>query len=98
MLYFDLCEILAPHGDIAQLGERLHGMQEAVGSSPIISIILRSMINTKKYRKALILLGFAVFLNFHYYIIYSIAILIFQVKDDTKDDTKLSSYVPSFTL
>ena len=24
-------------GDIAQLGERLHGMQEAVGSSPIIS-------------------------------------------------------------
>ena len=24
-------------GDIAQMGERLHGMQEAVGSSPIIS-------------------------------------------------------------
>ena len=27
------------HGGIAQLGERLHGMQEAVGSSPIISTI-----------------------------------------------------------
>ena len=25
------------YGGIAQLGERLHGMQEAVGSSPIIS-------------------------------------------------------------
>ena len=25
------------YGDIAQLGERLNGIQEAVGSSPIIS-------------------------------------------------------------
>lgn len=26
-------------GGVAQLGERLHGMQEVVGSSPIVSIV-----------------------------------------------------------
>ena len=33
-------------GDIAQLGERLNGIQEAVGSSPIISIIIKTRIVT----------------------------------------------------
>ncbi len=59
-----------------------------MGSSPIISTFFESMINTKKYRKALILLCFAVLFNFYNYIINAIIILIFQPKDDTKDDTK----------
>ena len=42
MLYCILFEAFKPHGGIAQLGERLHGMQEAVGSSPIISTILKT--------------------------------------------------------
>jgi hypothetical protein len=28
-----------PHGGIAQLGERLHGMQEVIGSIPFTSTI-----------------------------------------------------------
>ena len=68
----------------------MHGMQEAVGSSPIISIILRSTINTKKYRKALNLLGFAVLFGCYNYILNSNVILIFLAKDDTKDNPILS--------
>ena len=35
------------HGALAQLGERLHGMQEVVGSNPIGSILIVSwLINT----------------------------------------------------
>ncbi len=34
------CGKLAQDGALAQLGERLHGMQEVVGSSPIGSISL----------------------------------------------------------
>ena len=34
---------LANSGAIAQMGERLHGMQEVVGSNPIGSIILNSV-------------------------------------------------------
>jgi hypothetical protein len=33
---------LSANGAIAQLGERLHGMQEVVGSNPIGSIMLES--------------------------------------------------------
>ena len=42
-------------GDIAQMGERLHGMQEAVGSSPIISITSRRKQELDKCKKARIL-------------------------------------------
>jgi hypothetical protein len=31
-----------PHGGIAQLGERLHGMQEVIGSIPFTSTIKRA--------------------------------------------------------
>jgi hypothetical protein len=37
-----LYDVLAP-GAIAQLGERLHGMQEVVGSSPTSSTILTTV-------------------------------------------------------
>ncbi len=57
------------NGGIAQLGERLHGMQEAVGSSPIISTLLRSTVNTRKYRRALNLLGFAVLFSSSDYVL-----------------------------
>ena len=38
---FDLLES-SKHGALAQLGERLHGMQEVVGSNPIGSILVTS--------------------------------------------------------
>ena len=38
----DLSVNIFPNGAIAQLGERLHGMQEVVGSNPIGSIIISS--------------------------------------------------------
>ncbi len=34
---YDLAKMVADHGAIAQLGERLHGMQEVAGSSPASS-------------------------------------------------------------
>lgn len=40
-LFFPNCPCSAKmreHGGLAQLGERLHGMQEVVGSIPIVSI------------------------------------------------------------
>lgn len=42
-LFFSNCPCSAKmreHGGLAQLGERLHGMQEVVGSIPIVSIQL----------------------------------------------------------
>ncbi|AAU37098.1 unknown [[Mannheimia] succiniciproducens MBEL55E] len=35
--------ILAAYGDIAQLGERLNGIQEVVGSIPIISTKFKAL-------------------------------------------------------
>ena len=35
---------MGAHGAVAQLGERLHGMQEVVGSSPIGSIHTRQSV------------------------------------------------------
>ena len=43
MRYTDL-SIYAAFGGIAQLGERLHGMQEVSGSIPLISTILKVLI------------------------------------------------------
>jgi hypothetical protein len=37
-----VCAIIAGTGALAQLGERLHGMQEVVGSNPIGSINISS--------------------------------------------------------
>ena len=42
------CGKLAQDGALAQLGERLHGMQEVVGSSPIGSISLTSVLRKSR--------------------------------------------------
>ncbi len=51
------------HGDIAQLGERLNGIQEVMGSSPTISIYL----NSEKHRKSLFYKDFRCFILGHTY-------------------------------
>ena len=45
LLKFDICSVFGynfPRGDVAQLGERLLGVEEVTGSSPVISTKLRS--------------------------------------------------------
>ncbi len=53
MLILDIYVNIKATGAIAQLGERLHGMQEVVGSNPIGSICISSC-NLKDCTKSLL--------------------------------------------
>jgi hypothetical protein len=50
----DFCANIRKAGAIAQLGERLHGMQEVVGSNPIGSIVI--LLSPKPQTNRLVLL------------------------------------------
>ena len=58
--------ILFYFGAIAQLGERLHGMQEVVGSNPIGSTL--SIISELLWRERINVDAFSMFFEFNFYL------------------------------
>ena len=56
LIYF-----LQTNGGVAQLGERLNGIQEVMGSIPTVSTILEQMLKTRKLLAAIAAGGFFVF-------------------------------------
>ena len=56
LIYF-----LQTNGGVAQLGERLNGIQEVMGSIPTVSTTIEQMLKTRKLLAAIAAGGFFVF-------------------------------------